>query len=66
MVAAAAASAAKPTTSALVAPAVAAVAAAPVEALDATFINYTGQDHTEALEVIVLMASEQEKVPTVL
>ena len=61
---AAAASAAKPTTSVPVAPAVAAVAAAPVAALDATIFNYTGQDHTEALEVIMPMAARQEVVAT--
>ena len=60
----AAASVAKPTTSVPVVPAVAAVAAAPVVALERTIFNYTRQDLSAAMEVIVQMAARQEKVPT--
>jgi hypothetical protein len=63
-VVAAVASAAKPVPSVPVAPAVAAVDPAPAVALERTFVNYTGLDLTEALEVIMPMAAGQEKVPT--
>ena len=64
--AAAVASAAKPTTSVPVALAVAVEVAAPAVALDATGFNYTGLGLTEALEVIMLMAVKQEKVAIVI